>query len=113
MRKALIALIVIALLGFGLWSLLGGVEEYGAARVEEELVARGVPQPVAACMGERMADRLSPNQLRKLERLAPAKGESAVPMSPRDILARVQRIDDPEVVEVAISAATVCALSYG
>lgn len=111
MRKALIGLILLALLGFGLWSLLGGVEDYGAARVEEELVARGVPQPVAACMGERMAGRLTAVQLRKLERLAPQEGESAIPGDMRDLLARVQRIEDDEVVEVTVSSATVCAFS--
>ncbi|ANU07518.1 hypothetical protein [Paraurantiacibacter namhicola] len=113
MRKLLIGLVVLALIAFAAWRLWGGVEDYGAARIEEELVSRGVPQPVAACMGERMASRLSPLQLRKLERLRPQDGETQIPASMGELMTRIRRIDDPEMVEVTISSAATCAFSAG
>ena len=111
MRKAVIILILLAIGALAAWSYFGGVEDYSAGRVEQELVQRGIPQPVAACMGERMAQRLSPLQLSKLGRMQAQEGESAVPASIDDFLARVRRIDDPEVVEVTVAAAAICAFT--
>jgi hypothetical protein len=41
-----------------------------AQRIERGLVNVGVPRDVARCMGVRLEDRLSRQQLRQLERLA-------------------------------------------
>ncbi|MBO6528210.1 hypothetical protein [Erythrobacter sp.] len=108
-------LIVLALLVAGaavVWATIGGglqgtVEE----RLENELVARGLPEPMAECMATRMAERLSVGQIRKLENLRPEEGEADIPLSVAGFLERVRRVDDPEVVEVAASSAAICAFS--
>ena len=82
-------------------------------RLEDEFVARGLPQPMAGCMAERMAQRLSVLQLRKLENLQAQEGERAIPLSIAEFLERVRRVDDGEVLEVAASSAAVCAFARG
>lgn len=113
MRKALIVILVIGLIGFGFWIYFGGVEEVTQRRVEAALVDVGLPQQQASCMAARMTERLTLNQLRKLEGLAPQEGEAALPLTPGEMLARLRRVDDPEAVEVTATAAAICALGLG
>ena len=68
---------------------------------------------MAGCMAERMAQRLSVIQLRKLENLRAQEGERAIPLSIAEFLERVRRVDDGEVLEVAASSAAVCAFARG
>ncbi|MEC7623232.1 MAG: hypothetical protein VYA25_03500, partial [Pseudomonadota bacterium] len=56
-----------------------------------------------------MAERLSVSQLRKLERLEAEEGEADIPLGVVELLERIRRVDDPEVVEVAASSAAFCA----
>ncbi len=109
MRRVLIVVVVLALLGVGAWAWFGGFQQVTAARIETTLVERGVPRPMASCMGARMADRLTLSQLRKLRQLGPADGESAVPISTRELLARLRRVDDPEAMRIAATSAAICA----
>ncbi len=109
MRRSLFVLVLVALVGAAVWWLSGGFDRVTASRVESTLVAHGLPQPLAACMGERMADRLTLAQLRKLQRLAPENGESERPRSPRDALERLRRVEDPEALRVVAAAAAICA----
>ena len=113
MRRTLLVILVLALAGLGLWGYFGGVEEVTQRRVEAALVDAGVPQQQAGCMAARMTERLTLNQLRKLERLGAQEGETATPLSSGEILARVRRVDDPEAVEVTATAAAICALGFG
>ena len=67
MKRVAIILAVLVIAGLILWATVGGgfqgsVED----RLEDEMVAAGLPQPMAECMAGRMADRLSIDQLRKL-----------------------------------------------
>ena len=67
MKRVAIILAVLVIAGLMLWATVGGgfqgsVED----RLEDEMVAAGLPQPMAECMAGRMADRLSIGQLRKL-----------------------------------------------
>ena len=76
MKRVAIILAVLVIAGLILWATVGGgfqgsVED----RLEDEMVAAGLPQPMAECMAGRMADRLSIGQLRKLESLRPEEGE--------------------------------------
>ncbi len=80
-------------------------------RVETALVEAGLPGETAACMAERMTERLSIDQLRKLERLKAREGEADIPVSLPEYLERVRRVDDPEVIEVTASSAAVCTFS--
>ena len=104
----LLAIVIIAL---GAWFVLredGMLEQVTAQRVEDALVANGMPAPMAECMGARLVDRLTIEQLRRLERLAPEEGETAVPRSVRDALDRLGRVDDPEPLEALGSSAAGC-----
>ena len=58
-----------------------------------------------------MAQRLSITQLRKLENLRAEDGEADVPLSIAELLERVRRVGDREVLEVAASSAAVCAFT--
>lgn len=113
MRRTLIIIVLLGLVAFGVWIYFGGIEQVTERRVESALVDAGVPQQQAGCMATRMTERLTLNQLRKLERLGAQEGETATPLSPGEILARVRRVDDPEAVEVTATAAAICALGFG
>ena len=95
MRAAVIALAALALTGC--------VAKLAEGRVKHALVEAGLSQPNADCMAERMTDRLTLGQLRKLEELRGAK------RSVWDYVAAVRRVGDAEVLGVTTSAAALCA----
>ncbi len=80
-------------------------------RVRSALTSNGVPDDMADCMTPKLVEGLSVFQLLKLEELGAGKGEGAVPKSVTEAIDRLQRIDDPEAVRVAVGAATTCAIS--
>ena len=106
-----ILLIILAVLGIAgiVWVVTGGFGRTIESRIEGELVARGLPQPMAECMAGRMAQRLTVPQLRKLEALRAEEGEADVPLTMPEFLERVRRVGDPEVIEVTATSAAVCA----
>ncbi|MEM6857649.1 MAG: hypothetical protein AAF559_07240 [Pseudomonadota bacterium] len=102
---------LIVLIALGVWVFLrddGVLEQVTAARVEQALLDNRVPPPMAACMGERLADRLSISQLRALERAKPQAGESTLPLSTGEAMARLRRVDDREAVEQVVVTAGSC-----
>ena len=110
MKRILIVLALLAVGGVALWATIGGgLQDTAEVRLEDEFVARGLPQPMAGCLAGRMAERLSVSQLRKLERLEAEEGEADIPLGVVELLERIRRVDDPEVVEVAASSAAFCA----
>ncbi len=72
-------------------------------QVKSAMVEAGLSEPKAACMAERMTDRLSLGQLQKLKRL---KGEKR---SLTDYVAAVGRVGDAEALSVTASSAALCA----
>ena len=99
-----------ALLVAGAALLLNGcIDRIAESRVESALVKNGVGDGTASCMAARMVDRLTIDQLRKLEGLAPQDGEARRPTGVRDFLARVRRVGDAEVIAVTGSSAALCA----
>lgn len=86
----------------------GCVQTIAESRVKSALVEAGLNEPVSDCMAGRMVDRLTIDQLKKLERLKTGAGERE-PSSIRDYLARVRRVGDAEVVAVTSSSAALCA----
>ena len=83
MRNIIILLAVLGI-GVGAYFLLrddGVLEQVTEAQVESALLANGVPAVMAECMAPKLTDRLSINQLRKLQRIAPQEGEGALPAS--------------------------------
>lgn len=111
-----VLLFVLFLLGLGAFYVLGGeklVEKVTEARVEQALVDNGVPARMSACMAPRLVDRLTIRQLRKLERFAPEEGESRVPLSTGEAMARLRRVDDRQAVEEVVVVAGGCGIDIG
>ena len=86
----------------------GILEKVTANRIEQALLANRVSPDMASCMAPNLADRLSINQLRKLERAAPQEGESRRPLSTGEAMARLRRVDDREAVEQVVIVAGGC-----
>ena len=111
MLRGLFILARAVVLGGGAYFVLkddGVLEQVTADRVEQALLDNRVPAPMAACMGERLADRLTISQLRALERAKPQEGESTIPLSTGEAMARLRRIEDREAVEQVVVTAGGC-----
>ncbi|WP_260922547.1 hypothetical protein [Novosphingobium sp. 9] len=105
MRIAPLPLIASALAIAAGLSLSGCASRIAYSHVRDSLVEAGVPPPTAECMAQRMTDRLTVKQLKKLKAL---KGAGHASMSDLALLAA--RIDDPEVVRVTVKSAVVCSV---
>jgi hypothetical protein len=81
----------------------GCVEKLAKGRVKSALVDSGLSEPNADCMAERMTDRLTLGQLRKLQAL---QGEKR---SLSQYVAAVRKVGDAEVLAVTTSSAALCA----
>ncbi len=79
-------------------------------RVRSGLVEAGLSRPIAACMAERMVDRLSLLQLRRIGRLGDLKDANMREMTVDEFLRRARAIRDPEIVGVMTTSAGICAL---
>ncbi|NNK46978.1 MAG: hypothetical protein HKP43_10205 [Altererythrobacter sp.] len=108
MRKLLVLVVLIAV-GVGTAYYFGAFDRVTASRVERALANAGVSPEMAECMAPKMVDRLNLIQLRKLEGLRAEEGEYAVPLSGREALVRLERVDDPEALEVLVRAGGSCA----
>lgn len=109
--SGLIALALIAGLGWLTFREGGWLNQVTQDRVQAALMANGVPSGVASCMAQRLTDKLTIGQLIKLERLKAQEGESAMPSSAAAALARLERVDDPEAVRVLASTGARCAVN--
>jgi hypothetical protein len=93
-----------ALFSIGLLLLATGcVEKIAEHRVRTALVEAGLSDRNADCMAQRMVDRLTIKQLRKLEALKSQK------RSAMDYVEAVRRVSDPELLSVTASSAALCA----
>ena len=108
MRKLLILFLLIAA-GVGAAYYFGAFDRVTESRVQTALTEAGVSPEMADCMAPKMVDRLNLVQLRKLERLGAEEGELSVPLSGREALERLERVDDPEALEVLVRAGGSCA----
>jgi hypothetical protein len=84
----------------------GCAEKIAEHRVRSALVRAGLSEGNADCMAERMVDRLTIKQLRKLEALQGDKRSVA------DYVIAVRRVGDPEVIGVTASSAALCATGF-
>ena len=109
MRKLFLVILLIAAAA-GAAYFLGAFDRVTEGRVRTALVEAGVPDGLADCMAPRMVDRLSLNQLRKLERLGAQEGEFPTPLSAGEALDRIRRVDDSEAVQVMAAAAGGCVM---
>ncbi|UZK65248.1 hypothetical protein [Sphingomonas sp. M1-B02] len=91
-------------MGFCAIALLGGCA-VPEARLRSGLIRAGLPAPLSACMSERMVDRLSLGQLRRIADLPQARGAESLD----EFLHRVRALGDAEIVGVTTSSAALCA----
>lgn len=75
------------------------------AKLRKGLVSAGLPEPLSACMAERMVDRLSLTQLRRIADLPRAEEAETID----SFLHRVRALNDPEIWGVTSSSAALCA----
>lgn len=80
------------------------------ARLRAGLLDAGLSPRMAGCMAERMADRLSITQLRRLQSLASLGKADVGAMTLDRFLYKVRALEDPEIVMVASRAAIGCAV---
>jgi hypothetical protein len=74
-------------------------------RLRTGLLNAGLSRPLAACMAERMVDRLSLAQLMRLADLPKARQAESLDR----FLRRVRALGDPEILSVTTSSAALCA----
>jgi hypothetical protein len=70
----------------------------------------GLSQPIAACMADRMVDRLSLVQLNKLSGLKKLRGQDMRKITVEDFLKRTRALQDPEILGVVSASGLMCAV---
>jgi predicted Zn-dependent protease len=81
------------------------------SRVRAGLINAGISTPVATCMAKRMTDRLSLDQLRRLQSISTLRDERIGQMTMSQFLHKIRALDDPEIVSVVTSAGIRCAIT--
>jgi type IV pilus biogenesis protein CpaD/CtpE len=79
-------------------------------RVRTALLDAGLPKPIAACMADRMVDRLSLIQLNRLSGLKKLRGQNMRKLSVDEFLKRTRSLQDPEILGVVTSSGLICAV---
>ena len=79
-------------------------------RVRTALMDAGLSQPIAACMADRMVDRLSLVQLNKLSGLKKLRGQDMRKITVEDFLKHTRSLQDPEILGVVSSSGLICAI---
>jgi hypothetical protein len=79
------------------------------ARLRHGLENAGLSRPMAACMAQRMADRLSLIQMRRIGDLPYASSSVSV----SEFLHRIRALGDTQILGVSTSAAALCAVGMG
>ena len=79
-------------------------------RVRTALTDAGLSTPIAACMADRMVDRLSLLQLNRLSGLKKLRGADARKLSVADFLQRTRSLQDPKILSVVTSSGLICAV---
>jgi hypothetical protein len=79
-----------------------------AARIERKLVEVGVPRPQAECMGVRLAQRLSNDELRQLDRMARLNADRINRMRIEDISRALADAENPALVAEVVRTGLGC-----
>lgn len=79
-------------------------------RLRTGLQNAGLSKAMSACMAERMVDRLSLLQLRRLASLGSLKDKHVTDLTLDQFFRKVRALKDPEILAVSTSSAAVCAL---
>ena len=75
------------------------------------LISAGLPQKQSACMAERMVDKLSLLQLRRISSIQNFGNDKVREMSVDRFMHNIRSLQDPEIVSVTTRAALGCAIS--
>lgn len=81
------------------------------ARLRTGLIDAGLGQRQSTCMAERMVDKLSLLQLRRIASLKNLNRDRLPRMSVERLLYNLRSLEDPEIVAVTTRAALGCAIS--
>ena len=79
------------------------------ARLRTGLNNAGLSKAMSACMAERMVDRLSLLQLRRLSALGSLKDNHVTDLTLDQFFRKVRALKDPEILTVSTSSAALCA----
>lgn len=79
-------------------------------RVLTALTDAGLSKPIAACMADRMVDRLSLIQLNRLSGLKKLHGQNMRKITVDEFLKRTRSLQDPEILGVVTSSGLICAV---
>ena len=79
-------------------------------RIRSALMDAGLSKPIAACMADRMVDRLSLVQLNRLNDLKKLGGQDIRKVTLEEFLRRTRSLQDPEILGVATSSGLICAI---
>jgi hypothetical protein len=79
-------------------------------RVRTALMDAGLSKPIAACMADRMVDRLSLIQLNRLSGLKKLRGQNMRKITVDEFLKRTRSLQDPEILGVVSSSGLICAV---
>ena len=79
-------------------------------RIRIALTNAGLSKPIAACMADRMVDRLSLVQLNRLNGLKKLGGQDIRKVTLEEFLRRTRSLQDPEILSVATSSGLICAI---
>jgi hypothetical protein len=81
------------------------------ARVRDKLMQAGLSPRMSACMAERMVDRLSIAQLKRLQSLVSLRDADYQTLTIDRLLHKLRAIDDPEIFTVVSRAGLACAIA--
>lgn len=81
------------------------------AKVRARLMEAGLSRPMAGCMAERLVDRLSTQELRRLGSLAKLGNSDMGSMTVDEFLHRIRALDDPHILTVVTRAGIGCAIA--
>ncbi len=79
-------------------------------RLERGLVSAGLSPELSACMADRMVDKLSLLQLKRLSSLGNFRDERLRDMTMDRFLYNVRSLEDPEILGIATRAGLSCTL---
>ncbi len=79
-------------------------------RLERGLISAGLSPKLSACMADRMIDKLSLLQLKRLSSLSNFKDERLRDMSLDRFLYNIRSLEDPEIMSITTKAGLSCTI---
>jgi hypothetical protein len=80
-------------------------------KLRNSLMNAGLSPPVASCMADRMVDRLSLVQLRRLSSLSSLKERHLREMTIDEFIYRTRALQDPEILQVVTASGLRCVIA--